>query len=304
LWRFIPTDYAFPDASHPWTPALPTSRDYPNVISDFAAQDFTAVKSGDVDGSWTSPAATMATGASLEAPASTSARLQARSAALSRGLDPGRVPPVLSVDNASVRPGETLVVPVAATSFQGVTGLQFTLEWDPEVLQFLSVGDLGLPGLNANCFNGSRAGKLSFAWDDPSTFGAKVRDAEPICSIQFRAIGPAGTATSLAFHDSPTPRMLFVVDNETAADWRAGTVEIAGAANPAELGIRLDPSGDIRIVFTGTASATYSIQSSETLSNPAWLVVAACVADPLGSCHFIVHPDPGSPARFYRVVRP
>ncbi|MHC1769307.1 MAG: cohesin domain-containing protein [Verrucomicrobiia bacterium] len=304
LWKFVPSEFEFPDSSDPWTPPFPTSRDYPNVISDFVAQDFTAVKTGDVDGSWASPAATMATGTDGETGESTAARLQTRSAALSRSLDPGRVPPVLSLGNTSVRPGETLVVPVAVTSFQGVTGLQFTLEWDPDVLQFLSVGDLGLPGLNANCFNGSRAGKLSFAWDDPSTFGARVRDAEPICSIQFRAIGPAGSATSLAFHDSPTPRMLFVIDNEAAADWRAGTVEIAGAANPAELGIRLDPSGGIRIAFTGTASATYSIQTSETLSNLAWLVVATCVADPWGSCQYIVRPDPGSPARFYRVVRP
>ena len=55
LWRFVPADYVFPDPSNPW--AAPTNRWYTNLVADMTGQDYVAIKLGDVNNSWVSPAA-------------------------------------------------------------------------------------------------------------------------------------------------------------------------------------------------------------------------------------------------------
>ena len=49
-WRFVPSDYRFPDALSPWD--APSSRSYTNFLGA-SSQDFLAIKQGDVNNSWT-----------------------------------------------------------------------------------------------------------------------------------------------------------------------------------------------------------------------------------------------------------
>ncbi len=55
LWRFVPSDYVFPDPVTPWD--APPSRTYTNLMGDAHGQDFVAIGLGDVNQSWTPPAA-------------------------------------------------------------------------------------------------------------------------------------------------------------------------------------------------------------------------------------------------------
>ena len=53
LWRWVPSDYVFPDPSNPWD--APASRSYANLVTNIAGQDFLAIDLGDVNNSWTPP---------------------------------------------------------------------------------------------------------------------------------------------------------------------------------------------------------------------------------------------------------
>jgi hypothetical protein len=55
-WRFVPSDYSFPDPLNPWD--APSSRRYTNLLTGADNQDFLAVKQGDVNNSWTPLAGT------------------------------------------------------------------------------------------------------------------------------------------------------------------------------------------------------------------------------------------------------
>jgi hypothetical protein len=63
--------------------------------------------------------------------------------------------------------GQTVVVPVTVKRFATVTSVQFTLQWDPTVLEFLAVQDFGLNGLTAGSFGTTlkAAGKVTASWD-------------------------------------------------------------------------------------------------------------------------------------------
>ena len=49
-WRFVPTDFVFPNPTNPWESAFPEAIDLTNVASNIIDQDFIAIKVGDVNG--------------------------------------------------------------------------------------------------------------------------------------------------------------------------------------------------------------------------------------------------------------
>src|SRR5688572_28178927 len=75
-----------------------------------------------------------------------------------------------SSGGANPASGAPVNVPVSVSGFAGVTTAQFTLEWSPSILQFVSVGSFNLSGLSGANFGTTLAasdGKLTFSWDDP-----------------------------------------------------------------------------------------------------------------------------------------
>ena len=50
-WQFIPTDYVFADPTNPFAEAVPDSYTWPTMSADVLDADFTAVKTGDINGS-------------------------------------------------------------------------------------------------------------------------------------------------------------------------------------------------------------------------------------------------------------
>jgi len=124
LWRFVPADYLFPDASNPW--GAPSSRSYTNLSADMTGQDYVAIKLGDVNHSWTKAEIGKAESRNL-APDLPAVRFEAR----------GRV----------AQPRERVGVRVSVGGFTGGTTAQFTLGWDARVLQYAGVGEFGVRGL-------------------------------------------------------------------------------------------------------------------------------------------------------------
>ncbi|MBI4325792.1 MAG: tandem-95 repeat protein, partial [Chloroflexi bacterium] len=128
----------------------------------------------------------------------------------------------------TVAPGKSEAVPVIVRGFTQVTTVQFSLQWDPAVLQFTGVTDFGLAGLTADNFNANNAaaGKLSFSWDDPDRAGVTRPDGAVIFALQFVAIGADGTSTSVQFPDEPTPREVTVDYAVTSFVAEPGLVEV------------------------------------------------------------------------------
>jgi hypothetical protein len=106
--------------------------------------------------------------------------------------------------SASTTPGGSVSVPISVSGFANVTTFQFTLQWNPNVIQFSSVGNLNLPDLAPANFDTASAvtsGFLTLSWNDSThsfPVGTTVDDRN-IFSMNFVANGASGTSSSIAF---------------------------------------------------------------------------------------------------------
>jgi hypothetical protein len=115
-WRFVDAAYNFPNATNPWAEAFPEVISLNDVTADQLANNFVAVKIGDVNGS-----------------AAANQLLGADDRNMTGAL-------TLTAADVAMKAGETYTVEVAAANFNNF-GYQFTMNFDADAMEFVSVGN-------------------------------------------------------------------------------------------------------------------------------------------------------------------
>jgi len=246
LWRFVPADYQFADPLNPW--AAPGARGYTNVTADSTAQDFIAIKLGDVRAAWSLPAASGAAGTS------SSERL----------LSPPTVK--FSLGSPTVAPGGDVKVAVSVSGFTEISTLQFTLAWDPTVLEYVRADDFALNGLAAGNFGDARVsqGRLACSWDEPNGAVATLPEGSVLFTLTLKAIGADGANSAVSFTDDPTVREVTANLNVATFATQNGTVRISSA--PEVTNVRLiRANGQFQWSVSGNVGDTYQVQTSTDL---------------------------------------
>ncbi len=163
-WRFVPADYVFSNPDNPWEDDFPEWIYYPSLDEDQMHSDFIAIKVGDVNGS-----------------AQTNSN----------------IPPV-DMNNEGVLPfqatdvvlkaGNNYAVAVRARDFNEVAAFQFTLNYNPQVLQLERIEPGVLQDLNANNFNMARLaeGLLTGAWHQAQ--GLTLEDESELFVLHLKAL--------------------------------------------------------------------------------------------------------------------
>ena len=104
--------------------------------------------------------------------------------------------------------GETVSIDVLAFNFDSIAGLQFSMEWLPAALEFVSITNtnaaLNIALSNFNT-DSSGVGTLSFAWTASSFTGASVPAGEVLFTLTYNVLG-SGT---VAFGNNPTQALAF-----------------------------------------------------------------------------------------------
>jgi gliding motility-associated-like protein len=138
---------------------------------------------------------------------------------------------VLSEETATAQ-GEEVCVELQVYDFSGLIATQYTINYDPAMLDFNSVGNFNLQGLTINNFgtpnNGQTPGTITFSWTDGDFSGENVPDGTAIYEICFTTLFDNGT-TPVVFSNSPV--ILEVInssDEEVQADTDNGSVTIGG----------------------------------------------------------------------------
>jgi hypothetical protein len=288
LWRFVPADYVFPDAAHPWS--APAQRWYSGLMANEDGQDYVAIKLGDVNGSWVCPGA--GPQAIAQAGASAASKPDAKAKV--------ELPPVrCSASGQVAEPGRRAGVRVSLGGLAGLSSAQFTLGWDAAVLRYAGVGDFGLPGLEEGNFGTAftDSGKLAFSWDDPAGLGTDAAEGATAFTVYFDVVGPAGNISPVAFGDWPTKREASVGFVERALATQDGQVTVAGE-RPVIGWKGEQKNGTLRITVPSAKGRRYLLECSEALSGD-WRALGETEGD--GSVMSLI--DPGTPTqqRFYRV---
>ncbi len=304
LWRFVRADYVFGDPLNPWN--ADGSRSYTNLLADLSGQDFLAIKLGDVNHSWTPPAGlqSLRNNPSSAMLPEHSANLMSQSQAHPAGAGGSGLPWVrFQAASVAVQPGETKPVTITIANFDHVTTVQFTLQWDPSILEYKSVGDFGLAGLGAGNFGTSQVpnGRLMFSWDDPSAVGVSVADGAAIFSINFMAKGRPGNTSPLTFTDQPTMREVTVNASLASFMSQDGGVALAAEAAPTTtLTVLPRTNGQFSLLVQGQIGTNYTLQVSTNLS--AWQDLLRFNATNMP--FVFIRTNAVSPQEFFRVRAP
>jgi hypothetical protein len=130
------------------------------------------------------------------------------------GSRPAYVPPkatqnplTLGVANLRAKSGAPACLDVQVADFDQLLSMQYSVKWDPAILQFKSIQNFQLGGLGPEDFGAHRAaeGILTSVWIDENLQGVTVADGATIYQICFDVKGASGQSTEVTFSDGPTP---------------------------------------------------------------------------------------------------
>jgi len=286
-WKFVRADQAFPELRNPWS--HDKTRSIANLASDMENLDFIAMRAGDVNGSWSAAATAGAPGQS-----------SGSSRASLMGMPPHNSAPV-RLRLAGEGSGSLAKVRLKASGFQKVTSLQFTLQWDPAVLQYVGVTELGLAGLSPGNFGTTRTaqGHLLFSWDDPSGTGITLNEGATLYALELNRAG-AGAMSAVRFTDNPTLREVTVDGRMGALVTEDGTAEATTANTVLEIVVTTGRAGRrVSVSFVTVAGKSYALEATESLNPASWKQLNQVAGD--GAAKVLMDESPRDPQRFYRV---
>ena len=141
---------------------------------------------------------------------------------------------LINVGALDAEAGSTVCVPVTVNDFDGIASLQFSLAWDPAVLQFTAVQNFNIPDLNAGSFNTTLAanGQIAMAWFDNTAQGVTIADGTTIFEMCFTVLGASGTASNITFSDTPTQREAATANTTIPFTGATGAVTVDGGTAP------------------------------------------------------------------------
>ncbi|MBK6932182.1 MAG: hypothetical protein IPH12_15485 [Saprospirales bacterium] len=182
----------------------------------------------------------------------------------------------------NVSAGTVITMPVSVSNFDSIVGTQFVIQWDTQVLSFLTVLNYNLANMSAEDFGlgDAHSGTLRFAWEAPSvSSGLSVPDGTAIFLLKFSVVGQINQGSSLVFTESP-PTVFEVVQVgqpplgmsgcmlangyvavgfTLSTDWLEGqnTLPVAISPNPFSVFTTavfdLDSAADVQMILTDAA---------------------------------------------------
>ncbi len=162
-WRFVDAAYEFQDPTNPLGEAIPETYEITDLDTDMTWLDFVAIKIGYLNNS-----------------AQPNSLIQSESRN-NTGTLWLFAEPTLSTDN------ETLVYHFTAANFQEVLGYQFTLEYDPTILEFDRVIPTDWIAEEHFGTTHSKKGLLTTSWN--TAIAKNISDDETLFSIAFTIKG-------------------------------------------------------------------------------------------------------------------
>lgn len=113
----------------------------------------------------------------------------------------------LVAEHKAARAGEDVCINISVADFRNLLSMQYSLLWDPQVLEFEQVQGFNLPYLGENNFGLHRKDKgiLTFVWIDNALQGVNLSDGTIIYQICFKVKGSSGSGSEIKFSPEPTP---------------------------------------------------------------------------------------------------
>lgn len=113
----------------------------------------------------------------------------------------------LKAEKKTAAVGSKVCVNVSADNFSKMLATQYSVRWDPKVLEFSGVQNFKLPYLTKENFGlgNVKKGFLTVVWIENSLKGADLAATMPMYQLCFTVKGKAGSSSNITFSPTPTP---------------------------------------------------------------------------------------------------
>jgi len=174
-WRFIPADYVFSDPQDPLADPIVSEYEF-DLLSKDAERDFIAIKLGDLNNS-----ALTSTGSQVA------------------GIRSDLLGMQLRVNDYSFAGGDQVEVPFATEGMDQLSGFQFGLTYNEQVLELIDVRSEQITSLGKeNVGVLSDRGWLTTSWHQPAGRSVNIK-AGTAFTLVFRALQPGKLSDHLMF---------------------------------------------------------------------------------------------------------
>lgn len=113
----------------------------------------------------------------------------------------------IMAEHKKAKAGEIVCVNVSVADFRSLLSMQYSINWDKDVLALEGVQGFNLPFLSVRNFGQHKKaeGILTFVWIDNDLKGVNLADGTAIYQLCFRVIGKRGSGSEIKFSKEPTP---------------------------------------------------------------------------------------------------
>lgn len=125
-----------------------------------------------------------------------------------------------------------IAVNVRGVNIDTLVGVQFSLQWDTEVIQLLRVENVALNGSQNGNFNQTQIseGRIGYLENDGTLVGFGLPDSSLLFTLVFDPQTTVTTDTEIEFSDMPFSAVVSTSSNNTITpDLMAGTVTLRGS---------------------------------------------------------------------------
>lgn len=182
-----------------------------------------------------------------------------------------------TLSDAGINSGNEVCVDVSVADFENIIAMQFSINYDNNLLTFTEATNLSALSLSgANFGDIASVGAVTFSWINPTLEGVFLPDNEIIFSLCFTANAAQNTTTTISFSGNPTA--IEVIDNNDQllnASFNDGNITISSIGSALEvLNTTINPElcgqndGSISLsVAGGTPPIEYSWQGPDGFSS-------------------------------------
>jgi hypothetical protein len=112
----------------------------------------------------------------------------------------------LTLSNEMGSVGTQVVVKLTANDVTNLIATQFSINFNPSVLQYVSASTTNPAALGYKVgINNTALGQIGCLWIDPALVGVSLANGTELMRITFTIIGGGGTTSSVSITDTPTP---------------------------------------------------------------------------------------------------